>query len=507
MKTKRLKKFIRRFLVSMFSLLLLLGASSLLAQNELTDLQISNAVDNQLMINVTTPSHMIDVVTTDGIVTLSGTVNNLLEKDHAVKVAQMVKGVSGVIDKLDVTTTFMSDEELAGNVTDALFNDPATSSYQIMVNANNGIVTLEGEVDSWQEKQLASYVAKGVMGVKEINNILEVDFQTERPDFEIAQEIRDALKFDVRVDNVLIDIDVEEGEVTLSGTVGSFPEKNLAIADAWVAGVNSVNSEDLEVKEWARDDDLRREKYVGKADQEIKEAINQAFLYDPRVLHFDPNVTVNNGYVTLSGVVTNLQAKNAAENTARNVVGVFGVNNNLKVRPVTIPEDSELEENISYAIEQSPVLDKEQINVNATNGVVSLTGVVNSNYEKLMAETTASRTKGVIEVNNYLDVFGDDEYGYYGYYGYYGWNTYFPPLYDVNPLRTSSDQEIENRIENQLWWSPYVNQDDIEVTVTGGKAILDGTVETLRESHFAVINAIEGGANEVDNNLIVVYTP
>lgn len=504
MKTKRRIKTIQGLVLIAFSLFFLAGSSSLFAQNELTDLQISNAVDNQLMINATTPSHMIDVVTTESIVTLSGKVNNLLAKDNAVKVAQMVKGVRGVIDKIEVATTYLADDVLESNVKDALFNDPATSSYQITVDASNGIVTLDGEVDSWQEKQIASHVAKGVLGVKKVNNNVEIDFRTDRPDFEIANDIRQALKFDVRVDHVLIDVDVQEGKVTLSGTVGSVTEKNLAIADAWVSGVNSVESDNLEVKEWARNEDLRKDKYVEKTDDEIKEAIENALLYDPRVFHFNPNVSVDNGYVTLSGVVTNLQAKHAAENTARNVVGVFGVNNNLKVRPVTIPEDSELEENVSEAINQSPALENRTININATNGIVYLTGVVNSLFEKSLAETRASSTKGVIEVKNYLDVRGGEDYVYYDYYG---WNTYYPPLYDVNTVRTWSDQEIKNNIENQLWWSPYVNLDDIDVKVRRGEAILNGTVETPRERRFAEINAIEGGARKVDNNLIVIYTP
>ncbi len=503
MKTKKLKKTVEKFVLITFSMFLLAGSSCLFAQNQITDMQISNAVDKQLMINATTPSHMIDVVCESGIVTLNGEVNSLLAKENAIKVAQMVKGVRGVIDKIEVATTYVSDNVLESNVKDALFNDPATTSYEITVSADNGVVTLDGEVDSWQEKQLASYVTKGVAGVKEIKNNLEIDFKTDRPDAEIAQEIRQALKFNVSIDHVLIDVDVQQGKVTLSGTVGSASEKNQTIADAWVSGVNAVESDNLKVKEWARSDDLRKDKYVEKTDQEIKEAINDAFLYDPRVLHFNPEVSVNNGFVTLSGVVTNLQAKYAAENTARNIVGVFGVNNNLKVRPETTPEDSVLEENLNEAIEQSPILENQQVNVNAVNGIVYLTGVVNSNFEKLMAETTASRTQGVVAVNNYLDVLGGEEYVSYIYYD---WDTYFPPLYDINPLRATSDKEIKRRIENQLWWSPYVNLDDIDVTVEGGKAILEGTVETPRESRFAVINAIEGGAKKVENNLIVTYT-
>ncbi len=503
MKTKKLKKLIEKFVLITFSMFLLVGSSLLFAQNELTDSQITSTVDNQLMLNAATPSYLIDVVTLHGIVTLSGTVDNLLAKDNAIKLAQMIKGVRGVIDEIEVETTNMSNDLLEGNVKEALFIDPATSLYKITVKANSGVVTLDGEVDSWQEKQIASHVVKGVSGVKKVNNNVEIDFKPDRPDFEILNDITQALKFNVRVDHVLIDVEVKKGKVRLSGTVGSIPEKNMAIADAWVSGVKSVKSDDLEVKEWARNDNLRKDKYVVKTDSEIKDAIENAFLYDPRVLPFSVDVLVNNGYVTLSGVVTNLRAKDAAENTTRNIVGVFGVNNNLKVRPETIPADSELEENVSKAIRQNPILENKQVNVTALNGVIYLSGVVNSFFEKLIAETNASLTKGVVEVKNFLTVLGNRNYVYYDYYG---WNTYYPPLYDINIVKTGSDQEIKHNIENQLWWSPFVNIDDIEVTVKNGTAILQGIVETEREKLFAEINAMEGGAIEVENNLIVTYT-
>lgn len=504
MKTKRIAKATQELVLIVFSTVLFLGSTCLFAQNELTDLQISNAVDKHLMINAVTPSHLIDVATIDGIVTLEGTVNNILAKEHSIKVAQMVKGVKGVIDKIEVSPIYVSDNVLERNIKNALFKDPATSSYKIHVKANNGVVTLDGEVSSWQEKQIASYVAKGVLGVKEVHNDVDIDLTTERSDFEIEQDIEQALRYNVKVDHVLIDVEVDEGKVTLSGIVGSIPEKNLAIADAWVLGVQSVKSDDLDVNEWARHDDLRRDKYVYKTDQEIKEAVNNAFLYDPRVLHFNPDIMVNNGHVTLSGVVTNLKAKYAAENTARNIVGVFGVSNNLKVRPVIIPEDSKLQENVSESLQQSPVLGNRDIHVSADNGNVYLTGVVNSIFEKSLAENTTAGTNGVVEVYNYLVVQGGEEQAYYDYYG---WNTYYPPLYDINRVRTRSDREIESNIENQLWWSPYVSLDDIDVTVNNGKVFLEGIVETLREKRFAEINALQGGAREVENNLIVIYTP
>ena len=67
--------------------------------------------------------------------------------------------------------------------------------------------------------------------------------------------------------------------------------------------------------------------------------------------------------------------------------------------------------------------------------------------------------------------------------------------------------ELKNDIQSQLWWSPYVNEDDVEVEVRGDTTILEGTVETEREKLYAEINALEAGAEEIENNIVVLYTP
>lgn len=504
MKKLTFKKQIAQIFSFMF-LIFLISPMSLFAANNMSDTEITNAVDRQLTLNSTTPSQMIDVETSEGIVTLSGTVNNILAKDRAVKVAQMVKGVRAVVDEINVDAPERDDLKLEDDVNRALSNNPATTSYQISVDANDGVVALNGTVDSWQEKQLSEFVAKGVKGVKEIANNIEITYTTDISDLEIEQEIKQGMNYDIRIDNAFIDVEVEQGEVTLSGTVGSAAEKYSAIAKAWVAGVTEVNSKDLKVKQWARDESLREEKYVKKTDSEIKEAVKDAFLYDPRVFSFNPEVSVNNGYVTLTGEVSNLQAKRAAENDARNVVGVNGVSNSLKVRPLNIPEDDELEAEIKKGIRRNPVIDKRHIDVTASDGIVSLTGTVGTYFEKAQAGDVAANTKGVVDVWNNIDVSYDYSYDY-DYYDYYDWNSFFPPFTDIRRPSLLSDKEIKNNIESELWWSPYVNEDEVEVTVDDGTAILEGTVDTKREKYFAEINAIKGGAAEVDNNLVVLYS-
>jgi osmotically-inducible protein OsmY len=497
---KNLRKSIP--LVILFTSFMFLS-ENLLAANTLTDVDIRNAVDKELFFNATTPSYLIDVETYEGIVTLSGSVDNILAKDMAVKIAKTVKGVRGVIDQIQVDAPYRANSILENNVKDALLVDPATDSYEITVTANNGNVRLTGTVESWQEKQLSEYVAKGVLGVKSIENSITVNYSTVRPDFEISEDIQQSLKNDIRIDDALIDVSVKKGKVTLSGTVGSANEKSLAYSKAWTAGVNSVDDKKLEVKEWARDKNLRKDKYVLKTDSEIKEAVEDAFLYDPRVFSFNPDVSVKTGVVTLTGKVNNLKAKKAAEQNAKNVVGVLRVKNYLKVRPVFIPADSDLENYVESAMKKNPIIEKWEVDVTANNGVVYLNGSVDSYFEKSTAEDLASKIKGVIAVENNLSVFDDNDYYFYNYYG---WNTYYPPYHVDIAYTYDTDEVIKQNIIDELWWSPYVNQGEVDVTVENGKAILEGTVDTKREKVYAEINAFEGGAIAVENKILVDFT-
>lgn len=484
--------------------LIIFLSSQLFAADPISDNDISMAVEDELLYNSTTPSYLIDVSTYEGIVTLSGSVDNLLARDRATAIAGSVKGVRGVVNNIEVNTEFKADQALEKDVNEALLHDPATDSYEIGVDVVNGVATLTGTVDSYQEKQLAEFVAKGVKGLTGIKNEVDVNYKTSRTDYEIQQEVEAILANDKRIDDALIKVNVDNGKVELSGVVGSANEKSSAGLRAWTAGVTNVNTDNLKVEEWARDDKFRKKKYIPKTDAQIKDAVKDALIYDPRVYSFNPEVSVNYGIVTLTGEVDNLKASKAAEQDAKNVVGVVRVKNYLKVRPAFIPADEVLESEVNTALLKDPVIENWEVDATANNGVVYLNGQVDSYFEKVQAEDVASKIKGVIAVENNLEI--NDRNDFY-HYDYYGWNTYYP-LYHVDVHEEyKTDVEIREDIISQLWWSPYVNEDEVAVSVENGNAVLEGLVDTEREKLFAEINAIEGGAKEVDNNLVVEYNP
>jgi len=186
-------------------------------------------------------------------------------------------------------------------------------------------------------------------------------------------------------------------------------------------------------------------------------------------------------------------------------VGVWSVNNKIKARPGT-PSDSRIEDNVEDALGRDPYVERYEIFVSVVDGEVYLTGDVDSTFEKSRADDIAARQIGVEDVNNFLTV--NDPTG--AVYDPYTdeWYLYDYDWYVTTDRTTAkSDWEIETDIENELFWSPFVDSDEVNVEVDAGVAHLTGTVDTWAERRAAAENAIEGGAVAVDNDLAVVYGP
>jgi len=197
------------------------------------------------------------------------------------------------------------------------------------------------------------------------------------------------------------------------------------------------------------------------------------------------------------------KARRAAARDARNTVGVVRVENRIAVRG-TAPADSVIEERIESAVANDPYLERYEIGVNVVDRTAYLYGTVDSYFEKGRADDTAAAVQGVKEVRNNLSVDYMDEplvydpYVHGDYVYEYGW-------YDYIPYHTfADDREIKNEIEDELFWSPFVDADQVDVRVSDGTATLSGTVDSWNEREAAVENAYEGGAVWVKNHLTVV---
>jgi osmotically-inducible protein OsmY len=441
---------------------------------------VTDAIETELLLDGNVDSNAIDIATRRGIVTLTGTTRTIHARRRAVRIASATVGVRGVVDMLRVEPDIeRSDRELVDAVTRALQDAPATSDHTIDVQARDGVVTLGGTVDSWQEKRACKDVAADVLGVREIASEITVRQLRDRSDDDIEHDVEARLEDDVRVDDVLIDVEVEDGHVTLRGTVGSLMEKLRALDDARVAGVRAVDGDSLDVRWWSRDSMRRIMSPLERTDERIARAVEDALVDDPRVLSVNTEIEVEDGTVILRGVVDHLEARHAAGSDAGNVTGVVRVLNHLKVRPDSIPPNQELERHVRRRVQNDPVLHGHGIGIDAIHGRVYLEGLVDTEFEKRRAARLVRRIGGVTGIVNELGV-------------RHAW-----------PGRP--DWEIREEIRDQLFWSPFVDDDDVTVTVENGLATLRGEVATWSEREAAERNALDAGARQVRNELEVVH--
>jgi len=471
----------------------------------LSDTEIANAVADQLFLDAAVIGYTIKTTVENGIVTLTGRANNLLARERAVRIAETVRGVKAVIDRIEVRHSDITDEAIADQINSALIYNPRTESYEVDVAVDQGRVTLTGTVQSWQEKQFAERIAKSVKSVKSVDNQITINYAAPRADGEILQDVEGALGWDRYIDDGLIDVTVQDGVVTLEGTVGSAAELQRARTKAWVNGVQAVDASALEVAYWARDDKLRKDKYTPKTDSEVKTAIKDALSIDPRVLAENVNVDVLEGIVTLRGTVDNLASSRAAAQVARDTVGVWRVRNRLRVGLVEPVSDADIYSRVRNALINDPFVELYEIEVTVNEGRVTLDGLVDTTFEKAQAEDVVARLSGVVTVNNNLNAVNARPLPYQPYVDER--NNYDYGRYDFLTSTTVDDWAIRQDIEEELWWSPFVDSDKINVAVEEGVATLTGTVDTWSDRYTATENALEGGAVRVINKLDVVHGP
>lgn len=121
------------------------------------------------------PHGVIEVSVKDGVVLLDDHVTTLAQKRLAGVLAWWVPGSRDVINGLAVEPPQEdSDEELAKTVRVVLKKDPFVNEERIRVSACRGVVTLEGDAPSKEQREMAEFDAWYVFGVDEVINQVEV---------------------------------------------------------------------------------------------------------------------------------------------------------------------------------------------------------------------------------------------------------------------------------------------------------------------------------------------
>lgn len=215
-----------------------------------------------------------------------------------------------------------------------------------------------------------------------------------RMDAQIHKDVLAELRWDPRVDETEVGVEVDAGVVTLSGTVDSWA-KRMAAAEAAhrVAGVQDV-ANNVKVKPRGA---------TTPTDTEIAQAVRRALEWDVFVPERDIKSTVSDGEVRLEGTVPTWSQAEAAERAIRNLAGVRSVVNLITVEPPKI-EAGDIRKAIEGVLERRAEREARRIRIDVNNGVVQLSGTVHSWAERQAVYSAARFTPGVRSVDDRLHV-------------------------------------------------------------------------------------------------------
>ena len=207
-----------------------------------TDNQLQQDVLAELRWEPSVNAAQIGAEVTNGIVTLAGHVASYSEKWDAERAAQRVAGVRGVAVQIDVTlpgSASRSDSDIAHAAENVLQWTTYLPRDSVRVLVERGWVTLSGAVDWDYQRKAAVLAVRHLLGVTGVSD--QIGIADKLALGTVKTEIEAALRRRARADAKEIQVEVRGADVTLSGTVHSWQERELACHSAWgTMGVRNV---------------------------------------------------------------------------------------------------------------------------------------------------------------------------------------------------------------------------------------------------------------------------
>ncbi len=212
-----------------------------------------------------------------------------------------------------------------------------------------------------------------------------------------------------------------------------------------------------------------------KTDAEIQRDVMAELKWEPFINASEIGVAVQNGVVTLSGIVDTYSKKLTAEEAVKRITGVKAVAEDIEVRFVdaAVKSDTEIARRIADSLKWHSAVQEEKIKLTVENGWVTLEGQVDWEYQKNAVKSTIENLAGIKGISD---------------------------LITVKPTVTAKD--IKLKIASAFHRSAAIDSEKIQIEIIGNKAVLKGKVRSWiekKEAQDAACNA--PGITSVENKL------
>jgi osmotically-inducible protein OsmY len=209
----------------------------------MSNAQVTRDVLDELLWDDTIDASRITVTANDGRVVLGGTVDHFHEKWDAGEDARRIYGVVDVVNEITVDTAEQKvlDDDLLQSAHAGLDANSLVPKGKIRIAVSDGWVGMSGNVHHYYERQAAEHVIRHLPGLAGFTDDVTV---SRDPGVSVSDGISDSLVRNAAVDANNVKVSDSDGNVTLSGTVRSYAEKQEAVRAAWLApGVIGVDDQ------------------------------------------------------------------------------------------------------------------------------------------------------------------------------------------------------------------------------------------------------------------------
>lgn len=214
-----------------------------------------------------------------------------------------------------------------------------------------------------------------------------------KTNIELQRDVLDELQYEPSVHPAEIGVTANDGIVTLAGNLKSYAEKWSAVRAAQRVGGVRVVVDEIKVE---------LPSSYHRRDEDIARAVLNALKWNVLVPEERISIHVEDGRIILKGTVDYKHQQTEVENAIRNLAGVKGITNHIKVKPIATPSAVKL--TIENAMRRAAELDAQKIQVDVRGAKVILRGEVHSWAERDEAERAAWSAPGIEEVEDDLRI-------------------------------------------------------------------------------------------------------